>query len=270
MMRESLKINCILLSVITAVFLFEARSFSRDVIINDIFMSDRPYFTSASSPVKKHSIQIETGYSLKIYHNIINHNIGELLARAGVFKNTELRFGIDSYTINDRNEKSRTGQKDGSLGFKLGLFEPDGSSPSIIPFSALTAEARIPTGTPVLRQKAFQPSASVSFAWKLSSIFSLRSSTGYARLSEEDRIFRMFTSSTSLIASPFSTFRTFTEYMLNQPSGYNEGIGHFFSAGLTWRFISSLIFDMKFSLSIRDERQEYIIGAGACGIISFR
>ena len=157
-------------------------------------VTDRPDFTESSEVVGVKQVQFESGFSYASAGHAGSITVPSALARIGVARRLELRFGTDGYLSQGDGPSHISGLSDVELGVKVRLFDATttGVDIAVIPMCSL------PTGSRPI--SAGHPDPTIKFTWarELASGFDLSGNYNLSALSAGDHRFTQQALSASL------------------------------------------------------------------------
>ena len=152
------------------------------------FTADRPGFGVPTNVLPRGVVQFENGFSFtsEADGSTRCHTLtwGSPLARVGIGKRTEIRFGghgyLSSNTEGEAYRDSARGWSDFGLGAKIALFEGHGLWPAF----SLIPTLSLPLGGAAFSSSAMDPSLVLAWSTNLPAKFSAGGSVGYASISD--------------------------------------------------------------------------------------
>jgi len=152
------------------------------------FSADRPGFGVSTNVLPRGVVQFETGFTFtsEADRKTLCRTLtwGSPLARLGVGKRTEIRFGGDGF-LASRTEgavhtDSAHGWSDFGVGAKIALFE----GRALIPAFSLIPTLSLPVGSHAFTRSAIDPGVALSWSMNLPAKFSTGGAIGYASISD--------------------------------------------------------------------------------------
>jgi hypothetical protein len=125
---------------------------------------DRPGFTTSPTVLARGRRQVETGYAFSRAGAERGHALGEVLVRAAVTRDVELRVGLNSFEVTSGPHGRASGLDDAVLAAKVRLLA-GGDGPSLRPETALIAGASLPSGGRAFGRRRSEPEATLAAAW---------------------------------------------------------------------------------------------------------
>lgn len=237
-------------------------------------VTDRPDFTESTEAVPAGRFQLEGGYTFTLNNRprrSRSHTAPEMLLRAGLFENVELRLGWEGYTwlneqVPDRSRASRrivrTEQSQGGsdlyLGFKHKLFEQDALRPHLGLIPAVT----LPGGSTGNSSGDVDPEFKLAWAYDLAEGLSLAGNFNLGVPTDEGRRFVQSAASVSLAFDVLENAGLYVEYFGFYPAATDAGAAHTFNGGLTWRITERFQIDWRAGIGLNDEAEDFFTGVG--------
>lgn len=221
--------------------------------------ADRPDFTESPETVPPGSIQAEGGYTYSRDESSTSQSIGELLVRVPGGIRAELRFGLNSYSIQHAAGLVRRGFQDIAVGTKVRLIDREERSP--VPNLSIIALSTLPTGQQGIGSGAMQPTVKLALSWQLSERFSLQSNVNYSYAIEGGTRFSQWASSTSLGTDITPRLETFVEWFGVSPVSLGARRADYLNTGAAMKFGGSLRLDARIGTNARTTRS-YFAGVG--------
>jgi len=219
-------------------------------------ITDRPDFTESPVSVARGVIQLEGGYTLAGVRGTWSHSLGEVLVRVGVGGPLELRFGVNSYQI-EEGSPARRGMEDSAVGAKLKVVEAVGGRPTI----GVIVGASLPTGGRAFRSETVEPEAVVAMSWALPGGWSAGSNVGFllgaSDAGEDNQWLGSVTVGREVGGGPLAVFA--------EAYGFAEAAGGFevfVDGGVTMSLGEHMQLDMRVARQVHGLRRETHIGVG--------
>lgn len=225
-------------------------------------VSDRPDFTESPETVPPGRFQVEAGYTFSRKGDDKEHTLGELLLRVGLWQQTELRLGLNSYVWLDSPDGDAHGLEDMSLGVKIRLAEGSERFELTQPTVGVIVATTLPTGNADIGEDKPQPEIILALGWDLSERLSLESNFIYAYASEDGERFHQFSGSISLGYTLTEKWRCYIEYFGLVPDSNDGPNASFLDGGLTYLINDDLQFDMRVGFGINGPDPNYFTGIG--------
>jgi len=223
-------------------------------------VADRPDFTESPVTMSPGRVQIETGITSTQIEDVRVTTLGELLVRIGVFRNLELRLGLNSLAIEDASETdTTTGLEDIAIGLKFRLLTVDRWRPEL----AVLLGTSLPTGSREYRISLWQPLAVVAAGWELSSRFALGTNLGYGRFEVSDEKFNQARGSLSLGFALSETWGCYLETFGFSTDRKDGSSSTYVDAGFTFLAATDLMFEVHFGQGLNGLDTDYFLGLGA-------
>lgn len=220
-------------------------------------VTDRPDFTESAATIDAGRFQLEGGLTYERSGSARTVTAGELLARIGLNKRSELRVGVPSY-LRVRDGGRANGLDDASLGVKYMLSSRPGHPVAII------VAASLPSGAKRVAERKFQPEAVLATGMDLSDKVGLGLNLGYGRPSGAGVRFSQLFASASFAFSLSDKVGAFTEvYAFNrtEAGGRTQKYG---DVGLTYGLSDDLQLDARVGQGLwnRAGGPDYFYGVG--------
>jgi hypothetical protein len=226
-------------------------------------VTDRPDFTESSSTVGSGVLQVEAGFTYAEFPDGTDlKTAGEILARWGVAEKLELRFVLPTYVSESSPNGDVTGFSNTGLGLKVELAQGEGRGLFGGLEAALIASTTIPTGSSVLLDKSWQPSAVLSLGWDLNSTLGLGANLGVARPVGEDQRFTSAWASVALGVGLTDAVSWFVElYAFNREElrGPDTAV---FQTGFVYLLNPDFQLDVRVARRLTDQGVDLLAGAG--------
>jgi hypothetical protein len=209
---------------------------------------DRPDVTESSLTVPRSSLQIEAGYTIGDYGNMVEQSIGELLVRYGFLGFLEMRFGLNSYIIGEDDDGFTSGKDDLSAGLKLQLLRNASFTSAWVPNSALILGLTFPSGSGRYRGEGAEPRATLCVAWELPADFHFGSNFSMSYSVKDGVRSRNYSASFAFGYTLTDRIGIYIEHFLER---LEEGeTFHFCDAGLTLGITRDLQLDLRIGRSL--------------------
>lgn len=222
-------------------------------------VTDRPDFTESAVAVGPGRVQLEAGYSFSRDGEVRRHDVGEALVRIGVAPSLELRAGLGSFSVRDRDRSPAvSGFDDVSLGTKVVLT---GASDGRGPRTALLVDATLPTGEDGFGADGVQPGATLALGWDLPGGVGLGANLGYTRGDGRGGRFDELSASGTLSLSLSGAAGAYVEYFgLYRDAGPADE--SFVDVGVTYLLGPDLQLDARLGLGLDGPDPDYFTGVG--------
>lgn len=221
-------------------------------------VTDRPDFTESASTVAPGFLQLEAGYTFTRTGEVRQHDVGEALLRVGVGDRIEIRLGVPTYGSVETGGGDEDGFGDGSVGLKVGLFEPRGEG---APRTAVLIGTSLPTGSDALGASGLQPGATLALAWDLPRGLGLGVNLGYESVEEDGRDIGRAKGSVALGIPVSGPVGAFVEGYLLVPEGSRDA-EPFLDGGFTVLLNRDLQLDVRLGTGFEGPDPDYFAGAG--------
>lgn len=221
--------------------------------------TDRPSFSAGAALVPVRSLQLEAGGKRTNSSGERKVEWGQVLLRYGLSSNTELRLGLNSFTLIDQIDSQQEGLEDFvvSAKFKL-LGEAKGARPAV----SLLPGLSLPSGHSSVSNDDWIPSLTLLMDWNLGGPFSLTSNLGWSQAISDDENFDKF-NATLLLAVQFT----------GRLSGYAEGYifdrevprgttASYADMGLIYYVTRTLTIDATVGAGLSGTETDYFFGIG--------
>jgi len=243
--------------------------------LDEPLVTDRPDFTESTDAVPFGRLQIEMGYTFTYDREhderTRDHTGPELLIRAGLFDNFELRIGWDGYAWSEDQfrAENRSGRpvtvedwtqaaNDLSLGFKYKFFEQEGLRPHF----GVIGEVSLPSGSSAGSSGDVDPQVVLLWAYDLSDRLALAGNFGIGAPTEDGDRFAQASGSVSLAAALTGRLGGFVEYFGLYPNAEHADCAHSLDGGLTYLINDNLQVDWRVGLGINEEADDFFTGVG--------
>jgi hypothetical protein len=218
----------------------------------DPIVTDRPDFTESAVVVPLRGFQLESGFTYQNARSASAVGLPELLLRYGMTRQTELRFGLPSYSQVNSAGGTTARFGDGYVGIKHQLGPlPDGSDFALIPALNLPSRNEFSSGS-------LDPEIKICWSRSIGSKSSL-SLMGYA----------LWTTGTSGRVLSFQQTASFGQELTERLGAFFEYAGTFARAaspehvahiGLVYRPTVDQQFDIHGGMTLNGDRNPFIAG----------
>jgi hypothetical protein len=225
-------------------------------------VTDRPDFTESTETVERGMRQVEAGTTFLRTLTEQSGTIGETLIRVGVSTKSELRIGLNSYSLSRNDGEMQRGFEDISIGTKIKLLQSGGEG-SLKPALAVIVGSTFPTGASSFRAQKPQPEVKFGMAWDLTSRVAFSSILNYARVSETLTDYNEFAATGSLGVGLTERIASYAEYFAFFPRGAALTSTHYLNGGITYGVTNNLQFDVRSGFGLRRiAGPDYFFGLG--------
>ncbi len=235
-------------------------------------VTDRPDFTESTEAVARGHVQLELGYTFtydrESDRRVREDTAPELLIRAGVADDLELRIGWDGFTSSDELLVSRAGLRsiedttegasDLALGLKLKLVDQEGWRPHF----GVIAELSLPVGGAPTTSDDVDPAVSLLWAYDVSDSFSVAGNINLTLPTQEGDRFVQAGASLSVAATLSESLGSYIEYFGAYPASDGADAAHVLNGGFTFLISDNLQFDIRVGFGLTEEAPDLIAGAG--------
>jgi hypothetical protein len=245
------------------VLLVTAVVFCVSAAAEDPLITDRPDFTESAFVVGAGTIQLEGGATWAEAGDESVTTLPELLVRWGITRTVELRILTPTYAWIDDLGESSSGFLSTALGTKIALNDGGGDGFWGKTGAALIVATTVPTGSSSVASSAWQPTATLSLAWDLSSSVGLGTNLGWARPEDEDRRFNSFYASVATgvgVARDTSVFFELIWFDRERDRGPDTTT---FQTGLTCLVNPDFQLDLRAARRLSSEGPDLLVGIGA-------
>ncbi len=226
-------------------------------------VTDRPDFTESSSTVGSGILQIEAGFTHAAFPGDTDvTTVGETLARWGVAEKLELRFVLPTYVRESSADGRVSGFSNTGFGLKVELAQGEGKGFVGGMEAALIASTTIPTGSAVLLDESWQPSAVLSLGWEMSPMLGLGLNLGVAQPVEEDHRFTSAWGSVALGVGLTDRLSWFIELIGFNREDLRGPDTATFQTGLTYLLSPDIQFDVRAARRLTDRGVDFLAAAG--------
>jgi hypothetical protein len=206
--------------------------------------------------------QLESGGTFTRSLNETSSSIGEALLRIGVSTRSELRLGLNSYSLTRSAGITNRGFEDVSLGAKFKLLDGGGDG-SAKPAVAVIVASSFPTGAEPFRAGGPQPEAKLGVSWDLSSRVAFSSNLNYALVREQSEKYGEVAASGSLGVGLTSRLGSYLEYFTFLPQSEHLSSSRYLNGGLTYGLTPNLQLDARGGLGLKKlGGPDYFVGFG--------
>lgn len=237
--------------------------------------TERHDFTQSAVTVGRGILQVEGGYSYfyKDADEVIEsaHTAPEMLLRAGLSEDIELRVRWNYVWVFADEAEDRIGAEDMQYGLKLQLSRqpPEGW----LPTSALEIRGTAPTGSTAFSTDQAEFSLDFIYQWELSEGFTFAGSTGYgtngfgdyALLPEEptSENFSILTQSAVLGMELTESNTAYAEWYGIYSGGLeNEFVVSVFNVGVDHYLTDDFVLDIRAGMGLTDDSDDFFAGVG--------
>ncbi len=229
-------------------------------------IGDRLHFTQSALSVPKGTLQLETGYTATVTNNRDTHDIGEILFRLGVMKQVELRFGIGSWIVENRETGVLHGKDEPSLEMKVQFLQAGGVGKAR-PDLSIIIGSPIPVGSQDIIESAMQPGSTAAFGWPVTERLDFGINIGFTYAADGTTSFYQFHGSAVFEVSLSDTEGIFLEYYAIYPGSRAGPMYNFIDGGVTWLALPRLQFDLRAGYHVASSENEWYIGIGLVWMI---
>jgi Putative MetA-pathway of phenol degradation len=225
-------------------------------------ITDRPDFTESTETVVRGMRQLEAGSTFARKSDERSSTLGEVLIRVGTTQRTELRIGLNSYSMASQPGAEVHGLEDVSLGAKIKL-QSGGGDGSFKPDLAVIVATSLPTGATPMRARKPQPEVKFGAAWTFTSRVAFSSNLNYALVSAASGDSHELAGTGSLSVALTPRLGSFAEFVAIRPSGAGNARSQFANGGLTYGVTDNLQFDIRAGIGLHRLRfPDHFWGAG--------
>lgn len=225
-------------------------------------VTDRPDFTESTETVARGMRQLEAGTTFSRTFAERNGSVGEALLRIGVARRTELRVGLNSFSMARSGGATASGFEDISLGTKIKLLD-GGPAGSLKPALSLIVASSLPTGANEFRARKPQPEMKFGAAWDITSRVAFSSNLNYARVSEAAADYGEFAATGSVGVTLTDRLGAYAEYFTFMPTAVNLSASRYVNGGFTYGLTDNLQLDLRSGFGAhRRADLDYFFGAG--------
>jgi hypothetical protein len=243
--------------------------------LTEPLVTDRPDFTESTDAIPPGWMQLEMGYTFTYDREkdvrLRDHGAPELLLRAGVFEDFELRIGWDGYTWAETQFRTETeddrliteedwdqGAYDATLGVKYKFFDQQGWRPNF----GVIAEVSVPSGTRGVSSGDVDPGLVLLWAYDLTDRMSLAGNVGVASLTTDSSRFTQAKASLSLATAITDRLGGYVEYFGIYPNARHTDCAHSVNGGLTYLITDDLQLDWRIGAGLNEEADDFFAGFG--------
>lgn len=237
--------------------------------------TDRPDFTESTSTVARGHVQLEGGYTFTYDAEkgtrTRSHTAPELLLRAGLMDDLELRIGWDGYTwVRERSpgeprvgrpatvEDWTQGGADTYLALKWKLFDLEGLRPAFAIIPGIT----VPTGSGEFSSGDVDPQFKVACAYELSGQWDVTGNVDLAEPSDDEGRFFQAAASVSLAYAIRDDVGAYLEYYGFYPNARDSDGAHTLNTGLAWQLTPNFQLDWSVGGGLNEEADDFFTGVG--------
>lgn len=237
--------------------------------------TDRPDFTESTSTVPRGRFQLEGGYTFTLDREDgvrgRSHTAPELLLRAGLWDDFEVRVGWGGYTWANEKSPGETragrpvlledwsqGGADQYVGFKWKLFAQQGVRPDFAIIPAIT----VPTGGGGFSSGDVDPEIKLAWAYDLSDRLGLGGNVNFAVPTDRGERFFQSGASITLAYALRNDLGTYLEYYGDYPAGRGADCAHTLNTGLTWQITPNFQLDWRIGAGLNEEADDFLTGIG--------
>ncbi len=231
--------------------------------VTGVVVADRPGYTDTPTSLPGRGYQVEVGITDDHVDDGLYRSVGEVLVRAGVGNNIELRFFGNSYGLRSAPGIQTHGLEDAKVGAKLALHSAPDSAHGLMPRLALLAATTLATGADNRTAHKSQPEAKIAAAWTTSGPFSLYTNFGFGGVYDgTDWGTHAWTSAALwFAASPKISF--FGEGLVTGRVGGTATSSNYLDGGMTYLFSDHLQVDVRYGHGLGVVSHEKFFGVGA-------
>lgn len=237
--------------------------------------TDRPDFTESTSAVPRAHAQLEGGYTFTYDREkrtrTRSHTAPELLFRAGLLDDFELRVGWEGYAWMDDQHPGETrvgrpitiddwsqGGADQYLGFKWKLLDQEGPRPDFAIIPAIT----VPTGGGGFSSGDVDPEIKLAWGYDLTDRLGLAGNVNLGAPTDNRERFLQTAASASLSYALLDNVGAYFEYYGFYPNSRGSDCAHALNTGLTWRITPNLQLDWRIGGGLNEEADDFFTGIG--------
>jgi len=223
-------------------------------------VGDRPDFTESALAIPTGHVQFEAGFTREVVGSAQSTRVGELLIRAGVSEDAEMRLLLGSYVRKKDPESSLKdvdGLSDLGIGFKYRFVENKGLAPDL----AILGMVTFPTGSQDIGSESVQPLGLVAAGWAMPANFSLGANLGIGMVNQDGTNFGTSWASLSL-AYGIKKFGFYAEGFGFDREEYKGDSTGYFNVGATFLLKPTLQFDARVGRGFSGEDEDWHAGAG--------
>ena len=227
--------------------------------VSPAIQTDRPSFSAGAALVPVRSLQLEAGAKYTSSAGERKTEWGQVLLRYGLGSKTELRLGLNSYTVNEQVNAQQKGLEDFvvSAKFKL-LGEAAGARPAV----SLLPGLSIPSGHSSVSNDDWLPSLSLLLDWALGGSFSLSSNLGWSRAISDDEEFDKFSASLLLAVQLTDRLSGYAEGYIFDREVPGGATASYADTGMIYQITNTLTVDATLGAGLNGTETDYYFGAG--------
>ncbi|GMU81998.1 MAG: hypothetical protein AMXMBFR47_18690 [Planctomycetota bacterium] len=237
--------------------------------------TDRPDFTESTSTVPRGRFQLEGGYTFTLDRERgvrrRSHTAPELLLRAGLWNDLEVRVGWAGYSWANEKSPGETragrpvlledwsqGGADQYVGFKWKLFDQQGLRPDFAIIPAIT----VPTGGGGFSSGDVDPEIKLAWGYDLSDRLGVAGNVNFAVPTDDGGRFLQSGASISLAYALRDDVGTYLEYYGDYPAGRGADCAHTLNTGLTWQITPNFQLDWRIGAGLNEQADDFLTGIG--------
>jgi hypothetical protein len=250
-------------------------SFFDPAPLTEPLVTDRPDFTESTDAVPRGRYQLEFGYTFTYdregYDRVRDHTAPELLLRAGLLDDFELRLGWSGYSWFDTLSLGETrggrailredhdqGAADFSLGFKYKVFEQEGLRPHFGVLGGLS----MPSGSAKTTAGNVEPELVFAWAYDLHERVGLGGNVGLAVRNDETHQFLQTSASMALGVALTESLGAYVEYFGFYPDAFAQDAAHSLGGGLTFLITDNFQIDLRAGVGLNEQADDLFTGIG--------
>lgn len=235
--------------------------------LTEPLQTDRPDFTEGTAAVPRGRFQIESGYTFTYNRGdgatTRDHVLPELLLRACLAQDLELRLGWEGYNWTHIGEGGgsfeENGVTDASIGLKVHLLEQSGWRPDL----GVLAEASIPLGDGAKSAEQVDGALKLLWAYDLTDRLAVAGNLNFGAVTGQDRDRHLEASaSLSLSGDLAEGLGGYAEYFGIYPAERSLADEHYLACGLTFPVGLNLQFDARVGFGLDENSADVFTGAG--------
>jgi Putative MetA-pathway of phenol degradation len=221
-------------------------------------VANRPGFSSVAEVVPRGDLELNAGVGWSRVEQAETTSLGQVLLRAGLVRNVEVRLGLNSWITTDSPAGDVEGVEDPFVGVKIGLAPGAGRKPQ----SALIVEATLPAGSAAVGEDALQGKGTLVLAWNLSRRVHLDSNYAAASLSDAGDRYAELSTSFAFSISLVGKLAAYLEYAGFAPLEASRPDRHFGFAALTYLPSPRCQLDLGAGRGFNAENPDWWLSAG--------